>query len=288
MWVHIMLARGFLRRHWIGWSTYVLLISATVLFSAIGLSIVQGVKRDIARSSEEISIDIVMRDTSAGEAATELAEQLSRRPDVLRIVPMDREAVWQSFQSDVGVRSEGMADVAALPHVVRLMLRDEFVTSRHVSETVRGLRTRLADGIETVIVPQVAVAEIEQRRNDCATISVLLISLAAAVVLSLSLGAARWLRSDATPECSRRLGRSAAWLGIGPVIVMVLGVVLGGIIAEICVVMLAPWLSLTYPWLIEPFVVRSATKAVLAMSSGMLCLQVLLALLPAPRVRGWQ
>lgn len=288
MWAHMIMARGFLRRNWLGWTLQVALSCAAVFICAIGMTLLQGVDRDLGRSAEGLSIDVLLADPLTGDRINELVRQLARRPDVCRIVHLDRDEVWQSFQSDIGVRSEGMADVAALPQVARLHLKSDYVTLRHASEMARSLRRQLPADITSIIMPSEAIADIEQRRADLYSGQIAFICIAAAICLAIAVGNARWVARRSAGPLARRLGRMPSWLRLGPTMVVVVGLVLAGLLARTIGMVMTPWLCAARPWLSEPFIGHTMTQVVLAMTGGAVVVLILMMFTPTPRVRGWQ
>lgn len=287
-WTHMIMARGFLRLHWRGLTLQLVVTAIVVLVCSVSMAVVQGVDRDLARAAEELSLDIVLLDSVPVDRTDEMLRQLSRRPDVNRVSHLDRESVWQRFQSDIGVRSEGMAEVAALPEVVRLRLGNEYVSVHHASELARGLHRHFGSEIENVIMPSEAIAGIEQRRTDLNAVRTALLCLAVALSLALSLGTARWIVARSASPVSLRLGRTAQWARLGPTIVVMISIVVAGLIAQVAGILLAPRLSTTYPWLSEPFLGRTFLQVPIVLTCAMIVQILLLMLVPSRKARGWQ
>ena len=288
LWPQMILARGFLRLHWRGLTLQLVVTAIVVLVCSVSMAVVQGVDRDLARAAEELSLDIVLLDSVPVDRTDEMLRQLSRRPDVNRVSHLDRESVWQRFQSDIGVRSEGMAEVAALPEVVRLRLGNEYVSVHHASELARGLHRHFGSEIETVIMPSEAIAVIEQRRTDMNAVRTTLLWLAVALNLALSLGTARWIVTRSASPVSLRLGRTAHWARLGPTIVVMISTVVAGLIAQLAGILLAPRLSTTYTWLSEPFLGRTFLQVPIVLTCAMIVQILLLMLVPSRKARGWQ
>lgn len=288
LWPQMILARGFLRLHWRGLTLQLVVTAIVVLVCSVSMAVVQGVDRDLARAAEELSLDIVLLDSVPVDRTDEMLRQLSRRPDVNRVSHLDRESVWQRFQSDIGVRSEGMAEVAALPEVVRLRLGNEYVSVHHASELARGLHRHFGSEIETVIMPSEAISGIEQRRTDMNAVRTTLLWLAVALNLALSLGTARWIVTRSASPVSLRLGRTAHWARLGPTIVVMISAVVAGLIAQLAGILLAPRLSTTYTWLSEPFLGRTFLQVPIVLTCAMIVQILLLMLVPSRKARGWQ
>lgn len=288
LWPQMILARGFLRLHWRGLTLQLVVTAIVVLVCSVSMAVVQGVDRDLARAAEELSLDIVLLDSVPVDRTDEMLRQLSRRPDVNRVSHLDRESVWQRFQSDIGVRSEGMAEVAALPEVVRLRLGNEYVSVHHASELARGLHRHFGSEIETVIMPSEAISGIEQRRTDMNAVRTTLLWLAVALNLALSLGTARWIVTRSAIPVSLRLGRTAHWARLGPTIVVMISTVVAGLIAQLAGILLAPRLSTTYTWLSEPFLGRTFLQVPIVLTCAMIVQILLLMLVPSRKARGWQ
>lgn len=281
MWSHILMARGFFRRHWMLWTLHVLLVAGLAL--VCGVFTVSKYRSDSghAVSAEALSIDVIIRDSAGSEQIAELTTMLNRRPDVQTSVHLRRQDVWRIFQSEIGVQSEGMADIAALPEVVRVHIRSEYVTLQHVNNVARSLRRRLSDRIETVLIPTQAIVEHEYRAKETRSYWTYVAAIGILLVVSSAVVTGWRFRVRSQEAIALRLGRSSAWLRIGPFLMLTIGTVVGVLLASTGAWFHADWLAAD----------NSTDRMLSAMAStGMLTVlvQAFLVIAPASRNRGWK
>lgn len=281
MWSHILMARGFFRRHWMLWTVHVLLVAG--LAFVCGVFTVSKYRSDSGRtvSAEELSIDVIIRDSASSEQIAELTTMLNRRPDVRTSVHLRRQDVWRIFQSEIGVQSEGMADIAALPEVVRVHFRSEYVTLQHVNDVAGSLRRRMTDRIETVLIPTQAIVEHEQLAQEARNYWMYVAAIGILLVVGSAVVTGRKFRVRSHESIALRLGRSSAWFRIGPFLMLTIGTVAGVLLASTGAWFHADWLAAD----------NSTGRMLLAMATtGMLMVlvQAFLVIAPVARKRGWK
>lgn len=280
-WTHVILARGFLRRHWVPTVVHISMVAGLALLCGVFAVSNYRADRGHALTAESLSIDIIIRNGVASEQITELTTILNRRPDVLRGLHLRRHDVWRIFQSEIGVQSEGMADIAALPEVVRVYFRSDYMTAKHVNAVARSMRRRMADRIETVLIPMQAIVEHErvgvETQNNC------MIMVAVGILLVVGGAAATgWkFRVRSQEAIALRLGRTVKWLRVGPFLILTVGTFVGVLLASTHAWFHADWLAAD----------SSTLKMLSAMAATGLMIVLVHAILiiaPAPRNRGWQ
>lgn len=288
MWIHLVTARGFLRRHWPLLTLHVFVAAVLSLSCGVGMAVIAGVDRDLALQTEDVSVDIVLRESVSEDQIADVASVLRRRPDIIQCVHLDRQDVWRIFQSDIGVESEGMAEIAALPQVIRLRFRNEFGTGRHVSDVVRSLRRRMPDHIETVMVPTQTIVDLERQRADLRVSTAALGTLGVLLIVMWSIMMGNRLRSRNHIDVAKRTWRSPGWLRIGPLVGITLGTCAGCILACSGAVLLAPRLSDSYSWFGTSAVVPQMISAACLSAFLMSLIHVAMVIVPSARQRGWQ
>lgn len=281
MWSHILMARGFFRRHWMLWTVHVLLVAG--LAFVCGVFTVSKYRSDSGHtvSAEELSIDVIIRDSASSEQIAELTTMLNRRPDVRTSVHLRRQDVWRIFQSEIGVQSEGMADIAALPEVVRVHFRSEYVTLQHVNDVAGSLRRRMTDRIETVLIPTQAIVEHEHGAIETRNYWIYVAAIGILLVVGSAVVTGRKFRVRSHESIALRLGRSSAWFRIGPFLMLTIGTVAGVLLASTGAWFRADWLAAD----------NSTGRMLLAMATtGMLMVlvQAFLVIAPVARKRGWK
>lgn len=287
-WPHVIMARGFLRRHWPLWTLHTVLVSALVFVSAIAAAIAVNTRMNIDAVAQEVAIDIALCDGVFGEQIDELTALLRRRPDVVKCVHLDRQDVWQMFQSDVGLdpdsSSNWMAEIAALPEVVRVHLRSEYVTRHHVEDVVRSLRRRMDDRIEQVMVPGPAIDMVESDNRAHSNGSAGGAAIAVLFTMACAIITGRSIRGHNHRLIATRNGRTTAWLRIGPFACMTFGTVVGMLLGGLCVWFL-PGLLGASP---SDFRMMSVAGAGSAAAFLIILVHAALVFAPSARPRGWQ
>lgn len=281
MWTHILMARGFFRHHWMLWTVHVLLVAG--LATVCGVFTVSKYRSDCSHtiSAEALSIDVILRDSASSEQIAELTTMLNRRPDVLTSVHLRRQDVWRIFQSEIGVQSEGMADIAALPEVVRVHFRSDYVTVQHVNDVAGSLRRRMTDRIETVMIPTQAIIEHEHLGMEAQNNWIYLAAVGILFVVSSAVVTGRKFRVRSHKAIALRLGRSVAWLRIGPFLMLTIGTFVGVLLASTDAWFHAAWLAAD----------NSTARMLSAMAAtGMLTVLVhaFHFIAPDSRTRGWK
>lgn len=285
MWMHLIVARAFVRNH-------VWMLVATTLSSAIvgllcasAFVVLNEVEQDIRNSSESIILDVVLRDSADALSVDELFMSMRRRPDVRVVEMMAPEQVWRQFQFDIGVRSEGLSEIAAMPYVVRLGLEADFVTSQHVAELSSSVRRRFANVVEAVVLPQDAIESAEKRRYDFVTVRGAMMSVLGVLCVLLSVMLGRSLRSSRHDDLSEVLGRSVGWLRFGRLAASLVIVVFGGLLAMTAVALAAPALKTPYPWIDQKQMLTGSATAIGATITIILASHSLQALVPSRQHR---
>ena len=285
MWVHLMLARGFVRRHMPLWTLHVVLVAALALASGVGSVGGLTLLHYNAVDAQSISIDIVIRNGVSSEQIRELVSILNRRPDVLRSTHLDRQSVWQIFQAEIGVESEGMAEIAALPEVVRVHFRSKFVTKPHVDDVARSLKRRMTDRIEAVMVPSLAIDDIAQERTKLESYLVIAAVVGALFVISIALLIGRCMRLRVQAVLASRIGRTASWMRIGPFLGITVGTIVGVLLACVGVWLIAPW---HFFYALPTPQTMSVVAAMSAPAFLLILVHASMVIVPSTRVRGWQ
>ncbi len=287
-WPHVIMARGFLRRHWPLWTLHTVLVSSLVFASAIAAAIAVNTRMNIDAVAQEVAIDIALRDGVFGEQLDELTALLRRRPDVVKSIHLDRQTVWQMFQSDVGLdpdsASNWMAEIAALPEVVRVHLRSEYVTSHHVDNVVRSLRRRMDDRIEQIMVPGRAIDSLESDKRAHSNGIVGGAAFAMMFITACAIVSGRSIRGYNHRSITARNGRTNAWLRIGPFACMTFGTVVGTLLGGLCVWFL-PGLLGASP---SDFRMMSVAGAGSAAAFLIILVHAALVFAPSAKPRGWQ
>jgi cell division protein FtsX len=287
IWPHVIMARGFLRRHWPLWTLHVLLVSGLAFASIVTAVNAVRTCTKIDEVAQEVAIDIAVRDGVSSEQIDELTAMLRRRPDVVQSIHLDRQKVWQMFQSEMGLdfdsTADGMADIAALPEVVRVHFRSEYVKTLHVHDVVHLLHRRMQDRIEQVLIPGQAISNVELDKakfyDDVVRIAV--IGLLLAVVLAVSIG--RIIRAHNHRAIATRIGRTAVWLRLGPFAGLTLGTVVGALLGS-----LSAWLPLHLAAPLSTFYLIPAAGAVVALTLLIVVVHAGMVFVPSSRPRGWQ
>jgi hypothetical protein len=289
IWPHVIMARGFLRCHWPLWTLHVILVSGLAFASFVTAVNAVTTRTKIDEVAQEVAIDIAVRDGVSSEQIDELTAMLRRRPDVVQSIHLDRQKVWQMFQSEMGLdfdsTSDGMADIAALPEIVRVHFRSEYVKFLHVNDVVGSFRRRMEDRIEQVMIPERAINNVEldkvKHSNEVTKIAV--IGLLFAGGLAVSMG--RIIRAHYHRSIAARIGRTVFWLRLGPFAGMTVGTVVGALLGG-----LFAWLlpHLWYPGSLPTYYLVPAAGAVSAVTLLIVVVHAGMVFVPSARQRGWQ
>ncbi|MEN9281906.1 MAG: hypothetical protein RL594_841 [Bacteroidota bacterium] len=282
LWLHTVVARGFVRHRWKMLLAYtVLLVSASLVFST-GYALVREVEYDVARTAEQLAFDIVILDGEPDADVEELAETLSRRPDVLTSRVLSREAVWLMFQSEIGVQSEGMAEVAALPRIIRLHMRSEYVNSRHLQTVVRGLQRRYAGQIETVLVPKASVRNVEKRQAELQTLTISARSASLVLFLGIAIAFGRTIRRRNLAQLASMHGSSSTSLLRAPFGVLLMASILSIGLSLAGSLLVVPWLVQSFHWVRGDVVQQLFMQTTIAAVSVPMLVHVIMSLWPLP------
>lgn len=286
MWIQLLTARAFVRDR--AWQIVasVLAIASVGMLSVAAALVLGEVDRDIRRTAESIVLDVVVRDSADQQRLDEMRRSVLRRQDVHRARVMMPEEVWSQFQSEIGVQSEGLAEIAAMPQLLRIRLKAGFLNRGHVLELVSRLRTSFDDVVENVIVPQDAITDIERRRQDFTSAAWSLIGLLACVCLLTGLVTGRMMRPPGVAERAVVLGRTQLWLRGGRLVTMIAADALGALLCVGCVFMLAPWLHASFAWIDPRHIPATSVTAIGASTCLVVLLHVVLSLWPQSRQRG--
>ncbi|MBU3678840.1 MAG: hypothetical protein FGM32_04435 [Candidatus Kapabacteria bacterium] len=284
MWVHLIMARGFVRRRLPLWTLHVILVAAIASTCCLGALLLWDADFKIGEKSEGFSIDIVLRERVSGEQTFDLVSMLNRRPDVHSCNHLDRQNVWRIFQSEIGVESEGMAEIAALPEVIRIHFRREFVTNQHIHDVARSLKRRMPDRIESVMVPTLAINDVERERRQLENNLFFVAISGVLFVIILALVTGRSIRIHGQAAIASRAGRAARWMRLGPFLGMTAGTVIGLFLTCVGVLLIAPWLFLD---LLEPYAMV-AIAGTFAPVLLVTLVHAFMVIVPSTRQRGWQ
>ncbi|MBU3699615.1 MAG: hypothetical protein FGM33_06330 [Candidatus Kapabacteria bacterium] len=249
MWAHMMTARGFVRRR--PWSLLarVIVIALLAVFCASVVTVLFEIERDISRTAESIVVDVVLPDSLAQSDLDDLMLSLRRRPDVGKYELMTPERVWAEFQSEIGVSSSGLSEIAAMPHILRVNLKADFVTTQHARDFAASVRRRHQGAVDDVILPMNAVVDVERRRSDLMSVTWIARAVLAALCLLFVLISTGRLDAARRVKLSAVLGPAPAWFGTGPMLAMMLADLVGGLIAVGAVFFIAPSVKLMYSWI---------------------------------------
>lgn len=280
LWLHTIVARGFVRHRWKMLLAYIVLLGAASLVFSTGYALVREVEYDVVRTAEQLAFDIVILDGEPDANVEELAETLSRRPDVLTSRVLSREAVWLMFQSEIGVQSEGMAEVAALPRMIRLHMRSEYVNSRHLLSAVRGLQRRYAGHIETVLVPKASVRTVEKRRADLQTLTASALGVSLVLLLGIAIALGRSIRRRNLAQLAFIHGSSSTYLLRAPFGVFLVASILSLGLSLAGSLLVAPWLVQTFNWVRGDVVQQLLTQTTIAVVSVPMLVHVMMSLWP--------
>lgn len=286
MWVHLLTARAFVRNRAWPLVASVMAVAIVGLLGAAAALVLGEVDRDIRRTAESIVLDVVVRDSADQQRLDELRRSVLRRPDVHRARVMMPEEVWSQFQSEIGVQSEGLADIAAMPQLLRVSLKAGSMSRRHVVELVSRLQSSFDDVVENVIVPQDAITDVERRRQDFTVAAWWLFGLLAAVCLLTGLVTGRMMRPPGVAERASALGRTQHWLRGGRLLAMITADAVGGLVGIGCVFVLAPWLTASFTWIDVRHVPPVSAAAIGASTGLVVLLRMVLFLWPQSRQRG--
>lgn len=284
MWVHLMLARGFVRRHMPLWSFHVVMVAALAFATFMGVAGGLSLLHKSSFEAESISIDIVIRDGVSSDQIGELASLLNRRPDVHSSTHLDRQSVWQIFQSEIGVESEGMAEIAALPEIVRVHFRSRFVTNQYIEDVARSLKRRMPDRIETVMVPSLAINEVALERMKLENYLFLAAVVGVLFVISLALLTGSGMRLRVQAAVASRVGRTSSWMRLGPFLGITVGTFVGVLLACVCVWLVAPWQF----YALAAQQTMSVLPAMSAPALLVILVHAVIIIMPSTRQRGWQ
>ncbi len=286
MWIQLLTARAFVRNRAWPLAASVLSIAIVGLLSAAAALVLREVDRDIRRTAENIVLDVVMRDSADQQRIDELRRSVLRHQDVHLARVMMPEEVWSQFQSEIGVQSEGLAEIAAMPQLLRISLTAGSLSRRHVVGLVSRLQTSFDDVVENVIVPQDAITDVERRRQDFSVAAWALVGLLAGVSLLTGLVTGRMMRPPGVAERAMVLGRTQFWLRGGRLVTMIAVDALAYLLCIGCVYVLAPWLHKNFAW-IDPRHVPATSAAAIGVSTCLVVvLHVVLSLWPQSRQRG--
>lgn len=280
LWLHAIVARGFLRRRFRILLTYIMVLVTVSLVFSVGHALIHEVDHDLSRTAEQLAFDIVIPDAETDAEIEELASVISRRPDVLTSNVLDREAVWMMFQSEIGVQSEGMAEVAALPRIIRMHLRAEYVTGQHVLSVVRGLQRGYAGDIETVLVPKASVLDVEKQRSDLQMLMRGILGFALAVFLAISFVVGRSIRRPVRAQLATMHGSTSTFLLRGPFGVLLMASLLSLGLSLSGSMLVTPWLSQTFNWVRGDVVQQLMTQTALASIGVAMLVHVVMAYWP--------
>jgi hypothetical protein len=286
MWIHLLTARAFVRNRAWQLAASVLAVAIVGLLSVTAALVLGEVDRDIRRTAESIVLDVVVRDSADQQRLDELRRSVLRRPEVHRARVMMPEEVWSQFQSEIGVQSEGLADIAAMPQLLRVRLTAGSMSRRQIVVLVSRLQSSFDDVVENVIVPYDAITDVERRRQDFTVAAWSLFGLLACACLLTGLVTGRMMRLPGVAERAAVLGRTQLWLRGGQLLTMVAADAVGGLVCIGCVFMLAPWLHTNFVW-IDPHHVPAASAAAIGASTGLfVLLRIVHSLWPQSRQRG--
>lgn len=286
MWVHLLTARAFVRNRAWPLVASVMAVAIVGLLGAAAALVLGEVDRDIRRTTESIVLDVVVRDSADQQRLDELRRSVLRRPDVHLARVMMPEEVWSQFQSEIGVQSEGLADIAAMPQLLRVSIKAGSMSRRHVVELVSRLQSSFDDVVENVIVPQDAITDVERRRQDFTVAAWSLVGLLAAVCLLTGLVTGRMMRPPGVAERASALGRTQLWLRAGRLLAMITADAVGGLVGIGCVFMLAPLLTASFAWIDVRHVPAVSAAAIGASTGLVVLLRMVLFLWPQSRQRG--
>lgn len=286
MWVHLLTARAFVRNRAWPLVASVMAVAIVGLLGAAAALVLGEVDRDIRRTTESIVLDVVVRDSADQQRLDELRRSVLRRPDVHLARVMMPEEVWSQFQSEIGVQSEGLADIAAMPQLLRVSIKAGSMSRRHVVELVSRLQSSFDDVVENVIVPQDAITDVERRRQDFTVAAWSLVGLLAAVCLLTGLVTGRMMRPPGVAERASALGRTQLWLRAGRLLAMITADAVGGLVGIGCVFMLAPLLTASFAWIDVRHAPAVSAAAIGASTGLVVLLRMVLFLWPQSRQRG--
>ena len=249
MWIHLVTARAFLRRH--PWAALTRTVVITVLALVCGgmATVLSEIDRDISRTAESIVVDIVLPDSVAQSDVEDLMLWIGRHPHVRRAEVIEPDRVWAEFQSEIGVSSSGLSEIAAMPHLVRVGFKAQHAASRLVRDFAASVQGRHPAAVQDVVLPSSAFTDVERRRADLISASWIASAIVAVLVLLAVLLTVR--RNDATHSArlSNVLGPAPRWFGTGAMLAAILTDVLGGVIAVAVLFIVAPFAHTSLPWI---------------------------------------
>ena len=209
---------------------------------------------------------------------------LNRRADVSRSTYLDRENVWRIFQNEIGVESDSMAEIAALPEIIRVHFQSEFVTNRYVEDVTRSLRHSSLERIEAVMIPTLAIDDVQKERNNLKSYLALAAIVGSLLVVCIALVTGISIRVRGQEIIASRIGRAALWMRLGPFLGMSLGTITGMLLMYLGVLLVVPQLfwNRSTP---NPMV---AIAVVSAPALLVILVHAVMAIAPSIRQRGWQ
>lgn len=256
MWMHVLLTKRAFAREPLAWTLRVGLVIVLCCMTLSAWWVCNSVIWQQQITASSAAIDIVLApevDIADGSAlANECVEQLRRRPDVSTVAALDRRSVWMQFQQELGLQSGGLTDIAAMPSVLQVSMKPEFVSHATAVAIRSAVLVSHRDIIDRVLIPDVALRGSDEMVHDARKVRVIIISALLFLVLCAFLIV---YRAAATlivvPSLNRVLGRSARWGALTAAIMTCVVALFGLSVSLLMIIVLQHQIRTHYVWLAD-------------------------------------
>lgn len=215
-----------------------------------GASWILAVWREVDAQAENVRVEIFLHSDASDSTATNFTHTVRQIPGVVSARLVAGDELWNMFAREVGAENE-LREVVALPSIVRLTLKSDFVRTPSLSLLTSAIERQYPELVREVVWPREFVAMLDSRRSDltilglsAAVLSIIMFSIALMYAFlaeihqaggDLELGALLGANRAALATPHFVVGVIAGFLGLASAFVFGLVVLMNG-------TLLLPWL----------------------------------------------